>query len=142
MRLAFIFIFVVLAALGYAEYKRWQTPEFADTVTPRQKVWRVAIFVALSVVDALIIGGTFLPQGHLSRKVAARELLYWAGNMLLFLIALIALFVEAAATRRRVALRAAAGERDAAYKQMVETAARAEQQIVERRERPKRNGHA
>ncbi len=142
MRLAFICIFVVLAVLGFAEFKRWQSPEFADTITPRQKARRVAIFAALTVVDALIIGGTYLPQGHLPKKVAARELLYWAGDMLLFLIALIALFVEVAATRRRVALRAAAGERDAAYKQMVETAARVEQRIVERRERPKRNGHA
>ncbi len=142
MRLAFICIFVVLAVLGFAEFKRWQSPEFADTVTPRQKTRRVGIFVVLTLVDALIIGGTYMPQGHISRKTAARELLFWAGDMLLFLIALVALFVEAAATRKQIALRAAAGERDAAYKQMVETAARAERQVVERRERPKRNGHA
>ena len=142
MRLAFTVIMVVLVALGYAEARRWRTPEFADIVTPRQKARRAAIFAILVVVDAMIIAGTFLPQAHLAPKTAARELVYWASVMLLFLISLIALFIEAAATRRQDALRAASIEHDIAYKDMVETVARAEQQNVERRERPKRNGHA
>jgi hypothetical protein len=141
MRIVFTIILVLLAAYAYIETRRWRSPELKDFLTPAQKRRRVTALLFLGLISIMVIGGSYLPTAHISRRVAAYEVLYWSICPILALIVPILAVREVRDTLKQENLTEIRHERDVAYKEMVETVAKAEIENKRRTDLPTRNGH-
>ena len=134
----FLVIAIVYAVL---ELRRWRSPEMAGVLTHGQKVLRISNFAALLIVVGMAFGGTFLPSGHLSKRMAAFELSFWLGCFLLAALVALTAIVEYGRTVRMARSRLLSAERNEAYQAMVGTLVEAEEKAERREQLPRRNGH-
>ena len=126
---------------GVSEFRKWRTPEMRDMLTQAQKVRRVANYAALLIVISMLLGGTWLPLSHPSRQTVVLELSYWTLCLAIAVVIPVVAVLEYRATMRQSQIAALAADRDEAFKQVVEIAAKSEERVRKRAELPHRNGH-
>ncbi len=138
MRILSAALFVVAVIFGNVEFSRWKQPQLFGELTKGQKVRRAVTFAALLIVLAGAFLGTYLPNGHISKHLAAVEITYWAVIVLMVLIMPIVAVREMRVTLKQAAADRLAAERREALEDAVQAMAKAE----ERAELPHRNGNS
>jgi uncharacterized membrane protein YcjF (UPF0283 family) len=113
----------------------------AGVLTARQKRRRKVVLAALCTIAVMAIGGSFFPVEHISKRFAAWEVIYWLICFLMVAIIPIAAIREFRETLKMQGLSNMRQDRDTAFKEIVETVAKAEIESKRKAELPSRNGH-
>jgi TRAP-type C4-dicarboxylate transport system permease small subunit len=141
VRIAFTSILFLLIAYGFLETRRWKTPAMSSVLTPIQKRRRIIALCILCLISIMVIAGSYFPTDHISKKFAAEQIVYYA--IIWALVASVPFFAvrEWRDTLKIQAMNDDRQERDKAFKEMVATVAKAEQDAKHRGELSSRNGH-